>query len=123
MLAIKLYMIARGHWFSVYGLGMNVLKCIFYKREISNWNIIGLKWTMWVSYTTHSCWCDNEKYWDIYWDTCWHLPLQLPCADVKGCDSPLYSEKGKAENILDEKNVKVTKRLHAFRGFVSTYHV
>ena len=30
----KLYMVARGNSFHVYGLGMNVLNGIFYKRDV-----------------------------------------------------------------------------------------
>ena len=36
----------------------------------------------------------------------------------------LYTVKQKkSEKFLNEKNVKITKRAHAFKGFVSSYNV
>ena len=41
----------------------------------------------------------------------------------KNPTTALYSETKKGENILNEKNIKITKREHAFKGFASTYNV
>ena len=43
--------------------------------------------------------------------------------DGKYSDSPLYIETKKSENFLNEKNVKVTKRSHAFTSYASSYNV
>ena len=40
-----------------------------------------------------------------------------------GKNPTLYSETKKSEKFLNEKNVKITKRVHAFKGFVSSYNV
>ena len=35
----------------------------------------------------------------------------------------MYSNTKKSEKFLHEKNVKITKRAHAFRDFASSYNV
>ena len=35
----------------------------------------------------------------------------------------LHSDTKKSKNILKEKNLKITKRAHAFKGHASTYNV
>ena len=37
--------------------------------------------------------------------------------------STLYSETKKSEKCLDEKNAKITKQLHAYKGYSNTYNV
>ena len=39
----------------------------------------------------------------------------------KNSDNPLYSETKKSENVLDEKNSKITKRSHIHKGYARTY--
>ena len=39
----------------------------------------------------------------------------------KNSDNPLYSETKKSENVLDEKNSKITKRSHIYKGYARTY--
>ena len=38
-------------------------------------------------------------------------------------NNSLYSETKKFENFLSQKNVKIAKRAHAFKGYASTYNV
>ena len=40
-----------------------------------------------------------------------------------GSSSSLYSDTQEGENFLNEKNVKITKWEHAFKGCASTYNV
>ena len=40
-----------------------------------------------------------------------------------GSNSSLYSDTKKRENFLNEENVKITKRAHAFKGYASSYSV
>ena len=35
----------------------------------------------------------------------------------------MYSDTKKSENFLKDKNVKITKRAHAFKGYASSYNV
>ena len=44
-------------------------------------------------------------------------------AERVGCNNCWYSETKKKENFLNEKNVKITKGEHAFKGFGNTYNV
>ena len=44
-------------------------------------------------------------------------------SDKVGCNSSLYSDTKISENILNEKNAKIAKQEHAFKGFASTYNV
>ena len=44
-------------------------------------------------------------------------------AEKVGSNNSLYSNTKKCENFLKEKNVKITKREHAFKGYASTYNV
>ena len=38
-------------------------------------------------------------------------------------NSSLYSDTKKSEKLLNEKTVKITKGVHAFKGYASTYSV
>ena len=38
-------------------------------------------------------------------------------------NSSLYSDTKKSKKCLNQKNVKITKREHAFKGYVSSYNV
>ena len=40
-----------------------------------------------------------------------------------GCNSSLYSDTNKSKHFLNERNVKITKREHAFKGYASTCNV
>ena len=40
-----------------------------------------------------------------------------------GSNSPLYSDAKNSENFLNEKNAKITKWAHAFKGYASRYNV
>ena len=44
-------------------------------------------------------------------------------AEKVDSNSSLYSDTKKRENFLNEKNVKITKRGNAFKGYASTYNV
>ena len=44
-------------------------------------------------------------------------------AEKLSSNSPLYNDTKKSENFLNEKNIKTTKREHAFKGYASTYNV
>ena len=44
-------------------------------------------------------------------------------SEVGGADNYLYSETKNSENFLNEKNAKITKWSHAYRGYPSTYNV
>ena len=44
-------------------------------------------------------------------------------AEKVGSNSSLYSNTRQSKNFLNEKNVKITKRAHAFKGYASTYNV
>ena len=35
---------------------------------------------------------------------------------LQKCDSPVYNETRKSKKLLDEKNVKTTKRSHAYNS-------
>ena len=35
----------------------------------------------------------------------------------------IVMQKKKSENFLNEKNVKITKQAHAFKGYASSYNV
>ena len=41
----------------------------------------------------------------------------------KNATTPSHSETKKCEKFLNEKNMKTTKREHAFKGFASSYNV
>ena len=56
-------------------------------------------------------------------ETSHKLPNNIrPVEEVDPNDS-LYSDIKKSENFLKEKNMKITKREHAFKGYASTYIV
>ena len=40
-----------------------------------------------------------------------------------GSNSSLYSDTTKSKFFLSEKNVKITKRVHAFKGYANIYNV
>ena len=40
-----------------------------------------------------------------------------------GFNSSFYSDTKKGKNFLNEKNIKITKWTHAFKGFASSYNV
>ena len=40
-----------------------------------------------------------------------------------GFNSSFYSDTKKGKNFLNEKNIKITKWAHAFKGFASSYNV
>ena len=40
-----------------------------------------------------------------------------------GCNSSLCSDIKKSETVLNEENVKIAKRAHAFKGYASSYDV
>ena len=40
-----------------------------------------------------------------------------------GSNSSLYSDTTKSKTFLSKKNVKITKRVHAFKGYANTYNV
>ena len=40
-----------------------------------------------------------------------------------GSNSSLYSDTTKSNFFLSEKYVKITKRVHAFKGYANTYNV
>ena len=42
---------------------------------------------------------------------------------IKSSDSLLFSETKKSENVLNEKNTNITKRSHAFKGYIDSYNV
>ena len=44
-------------------------------------------------------------------------------AEKVSSNSSLYSQTQKIENFLNKKNIKITKREHAFKGYASTYNV
>ena len=44
-------------------------------------------------------------------------------AEKVSSNSSLHSDTKKSKNVLNEKNVKTTKRAHAFKGYASTYNV
>ena len=44
-------------------------------------------------------------------------------SQIGGADNHLHSETKKNENFWKEKNVKITKRLHSYIGYASTYNV
>ena len=44
-------------------------------------------------------------------------------AEKVSSDSSLYSDTKKRGNFLNEKNIKITKRKHNFKGYSSTYNV
>ena len=63
----KLYMIARGYWFPVYGLGkMNVLNGIFYKRERDVPTKLSLGWNK-----VSECHTKLQLAFALAMDTCW----------------------------------------------------
>ena len=41
----------------------------------------------------------------------------------KNYNIPLYTETKKCEKILGEKNAKLTKRSHAYKGHASSYNI
>ena len=43
-------------------------------------------------------------------------------AEKSGSNCSSYSDTKNSENFLNEKNVKITKREHAFKGFASNYN-
>ena len=40
-----------------------------------------------------------------------------------GFNSSFYSDTKKGKSFLNEKNIKITKWAHAFKGFASSYNV
>ena len=40
-----------------------------------------------------------------------------------GSHRSLYIDTKKGENVLNKKNIKITKRAHAFKGYVSSYNI
>ena len=40
-----------------------------------------------------------------------------------GFNSSFYSDTKKGKKFLNEKNIKITKWAHAFKGFASSYNV
>ena len=51
------------------------------------------------------------------------LSKTIKKAEKVGSNSSLHSHTEKHENLLTDKNVKLTKWEHAFRGYASTYNV
>ena len=56
-------------------------------------------------------------------ETSHKLSKTIKQAEKVGSNSFLYSDTKKNEIFLNEKNVKVTKPEHAFKGFASSYNV
>ena len=42
---------------------------------------------------------------------------------LQKCDSPVYNETRKSKKLLDEKNVKTTKRSRAYKNYLTTNSV
>ena len=55
--------------------------------------------------------------------TSYKLPKIIRQAEKVGCNTSLYKDTKKSEYFLNEKKKKITKREHAFKGYVSTYNV
>ena len=53
--------------------------------------------------------------------TSYELSKTIRQAEKVGSNSSLYSKTKKSEKFLNEKNVKITKQEHAFKGYASTY--
>ena len=51
------------------------------------------------------------------------LPKTIRKGEKVDSNSSLYSHTNKRENVLNQKNVKITKRTHAFKGYASSCNV
>ena len=40
-----------------------------------------------------------------------------------GSNRSLYIDTKKIENVLNEKNIKITKQAHVFKGYASSYNI
>ena len=47
----------------------------------------------------------------------------LQAGTGKNPTTPLYSDTKKSENVLNQKDIKMIKRRHAFKGFASAFNV
>ena len=62
-----------------------------------------------------------KKYWRI--DRLLKNVNVLQVGTGKNPTTTLYSDIKKSENFLNEKNIKITKREHAFKGLGNTYDI
>ena len=58
-----------------------------------------------------------------YQKTSHKLSKAIRQTEKVGFNSSLYSDTKKSENLLNEKNVKITKQAHAFVGYASSDNV
>ena len=64
----------------------------------------------------------------LYWNITEHLKTShtlfktIRQAEKVSSNSSFYKDTKKSENVLNEKNIKITKRQHDFKGYTGTYN-